>query len=172
MWREALGSAEQYYSWLIEQGVPAEDARGLLPHAVTTRLHWVLDLRGLLHVAGLRLCTQAQFEWRLVMAQVVKALRKYRHDHVAADDAWQFNRIADALRPVCYQEGRCGFMAQFDRGCTIRERVEANAAIGRPSSKWSETLDVFHVDREQRTIIKAIQPSEWAADPTAARRPT
>jgi flavin-dependent thymidylate synthase len=168
-WDDAVITAQRSYQILIDSGMPAEDARGLMPHAMTTRLHWVLDLRGLLHVAGLRLCTQAQFEWRHVMAGVVKALRSYADDlkgsHHPTGDAtwWQFGHIADHLRPVCYQKGQCGFMAKFDRGCTIRERVEANAKAGRPSSLWDQ-------DAYVSLGIRAINNSEWAADPTAARR--
>jgi hypothetical protein len=82
------------------------------------------------------------------------------------------------MRPVCYQQGKCGFMAQFDRGCTIRERVEANAKFGRPSSEWHlplhgmvshEGVDGF-VGKERGVIVEAIKPEEWLADPTAARR--
>jgi flavin-dependent thymidylate synthase len=170
-WDDAVLSAENGYQKLIDAGIPAEDARGLMPHAMTTRLHWVLDLRGLLHVAGLRLCTQAQFEWRQVMAQVVLALRDYEiQDGTWADgsmryaDPWQFQLIADSLKPVCYQKGQCGFMAKFDRGCTIRERVEANDRVGRPSSEWDKPF-LSNVIQ-----IGSIRPSEWAADPTAARR--
>jgi flavin-dependent thymidylate synthase len=175
-WDDAIINAQNAYQILIDRGVPAEDARGIMPHAMTTRLHWVTDLRGLLYVAGLRLCTQAQFEWRLVMANVVKALRQYRGDHSRpklgkvltrselAGDWWQFELIADSLKPICYQEGKCGFKAKMDRPCSIRERVDANEVAGRPSSKWGEQL-ISHTGNAD-----AIRPEEWAADPTAARR--
>lgn len=158
-WDNAVDAMAEAYEVLVGSGMPAEDARGLMPHAITTRLHWVLDLRGLLHVAGLRLCTQAQFEWRQVMAGVVAALRSYPSN-------WQFGLIADHLRPVCYQEGRCGFMAKFDRSCTIRERVNAFARDGIASDKWGSTLNVTSEGRPMLPILN----SEWAADPTAARR--
>jgi flavin-dependent thymidylate synthase len=173
-WDDALINAQNAYQILIERGVPAEDARGIMPHAMTTRLHWVVDLRGLLYVAGLRLCTQAQFEWRQVMAQVVKALRSYVGQSyirktadswpVTGADSWQFELIADSLKPICYQEGKCGFKAKMDRPCSIRERVDANEAAGRDSSRWSEPL-ISHTGNAE-----AIRPEEWAADPTAARR--
>jgi flavin-dependent thymidylate synthase len=182
-WDDAVERAERNYTRLIEAGIPAEDARGLMPHAMTTRLHWVLDLRGLLHVAGLRLCTQAQFEWRQVMAGVVKALRDACWDSDpggpmtqilgragAREVDWQFRLIAEQLRPVCYQQGRCGFMAKFDRGCTIRERVEDFARVGVPSDRWQHAaFDGDPRDPETRKLLP-IRPAEWAADPTAARR--
>jgi flavin-dependent thymidylate synthase len=191
LWARALETAQECYAELVEDGVPAEDARRLIPIGIATRAHWVVDLRELLSVAGKRLCTQAEFEWRALFGQVVLALREYASGPVATgsdeggycdaahgEDGWQFNYIADQMRPVCYQQGKCGFMAQFDRGCTIRERVEANAKVGRPSSGWHlqlhgmvshEGIDGF-VGKEQGVIVEAIKPEEWLADPTAARR--
>lgn len=192
MYRQGLIQAEDRYAALVGAGMPAEEARELLPHAVLTRIHWVCDLRELLHVAGLRTCTQAQFVWRQVMGGVAQALRARADSPMGimqdADgighDGWQFEAIANALRPVCYQTGRCGFMAQFDRACSIRNRVDANARIGRPSSEWDTEYDVVDptevvvgvgpksvvVDQQDRPLfIGAIQDWEWAADPNAAR---
>lgn len=180
VWDQAVGHVEEAYKHLVNAGMPAEDARGLMPHAITTRLHWVVDLRGLIHVAGLRLCTQAQFEWRAVLAEVVKAVRAYCADSkYSRSDHWQYQFIADALRPVCYQQGKCGFMASMDRGCTIRDRVEANHTVGRPSSEWDKDYDPegAYTDGPPREgqiggpdYIRRIDLREWLADPTAARR--
>jgi thymidylate synthase (FAD) len=162
IWRKGLIAVEDAYEALVSAGMPAEEARGLLPHAITTRYHWVVDLRGLLIEAGKRTCTQAQFHWRVVFGKVAEALRNYRTTPIGGnydngplyeDDAWQFEQIANLIRPVCYQDGRCGFMAQFDRGCTIRSRVDFFAEAGIPSSEWDASID----------------PREWAADPGAAR---
>lgn len=167
IYKGQLQKAGEAYEALVADGMPAEEARKLLPHAVTTRLHWVTSLRSLVHVAGLRTCTQAEFAWRIVMAKVAMALRQHSHSH----DGWQFRFIADQIRPVCYQQGKCGFMAQFDRDCSIRDRVEANAKAGRPSKEWNQPLtDDDDSIPELQTIIPAIQDWEWAADPAAARR--
>jgi len=64
IWKDVVEHMQLGYEMLVNAGIPAEDARGLLPHAVTTRLHWRTNLNDLLHHAGNRLCTQAQFEWR------------------------------------------------------------------------------------------------------------
>lgn len=157
-WHRAIGAIDDAYTAMVHDGVPAEDARKLLPHAVTTRYHWIVDLRELLKVAGLRTCTQAQFEWRLVIARVAEALRKYGSYRLG--DNWQFKYIANKLRPYCYQKERCGFMAEFDRSCKIRERVELNARAGRPSSEWGMPAEG----------IPAIRDEEWLTDPSAARK--
>lgn len=182
-WDDAIIAAQQAYQRLINAGVPAEDARGLMPHSITTRYHWLVSYRTLLSEAGKRLCTQAQFEWRTVMAQVAAALRGYGEiqqfeydsgNTVQCDVAWQWKALADHLRPVCYAAGRCTFMADFDRNCSIRDRVEANAAIGRPSSEWHERKEVYRPVGDHREMlltntIEPIHPREWLADPNAAR---
>lgn len=195
VWDDAIISAQNAYQRLIDAGVPAEDARGLMPHAMTTRYHWICDLRTLLAEAGKRLCTQAQFEWRAVFAEVVKALRDYTSSQCDCGqqkdkcprnfDGWQFEEIASALKPLCYQEGHCGFMSKFDRGCTIRERVNRFAANEVPSRSWDSTgqHDVAagpqpsgddgsyaHAPAEFRRLLP-IQPKEWLTDPSAARLP-
>lgn len=182
VWDEALRNAQQAYLHLVNSGMPAEEARDLLPHAMPTRIWWVMDLRTLLLEAGKRTCTQAQFPWREIFAGIAKALREYGdqfdNGEDGGSDGWQLRLIADKIRPHCYQTGSCGFMAQFDRGCTIRERVEANASIGRPSSEWDKTYDPEggYLDGPPRQgqiggppFIRAIDNREWAADPGAAR---
>lgn len=193
IWRKALMGAEDSYAALVHAGMPAEEARGLLPEAILTRYYWVTNLKGLLIEAGKRTCTQAQFHWRRFFAEVSSALREYgRRDgnywytndngsgFGAQHVGWQYELISEQLRPHCYQSGSCGFMAKFDRGCTIRGRVEANARMGRPSSEWDQPVEVTRCvsdsdcpggcgNEETVTLIPAIHPREWAADPGAAR---
>lgn len=62
------------YNALVENGVPAEDARYALPLGLTTHIMWDVNFGALLHIADLRLCTQAQWEIRGLMKQVRKAV--------------------------------------------------------------------------------------------------
>jgi flavin-dependent thymidylate synthase len=172
VWRKGLNAAEDSYAALVGAGVPAEEARGLLPHAITTRLFWTVSLRTLLMEAGKRTCTQAQFDWRVLFGGVAKAFRERAREEagymrtlggndVDSEDGWQYELFAGAIRPVCYQQGKCGFMAKFDRGCTIRSRVDQYERAGIPSSEWDKG--------SLMPLIGAINPREWAADPAAAR---
>lgn len=154
-WDEGIAAAEMRYEMLVQSGVPAEDARGLLPHSITTRLNYKTNLRNLLDHAGNRLCTQAQFEWRVVFMEIIKSMISYRGVPLAegpdpsiyVGNGWQWRLIADSnvFKPICYEVGHCPFTADFDRGCTIRGRVEDGA-------------------------FDEINPAEWMLDPTAARR--
>jgi thymidylate synthase ThyX len=114
----------------------------LLPHDTLTRLNYKTNLRNLVDHMGNRLCTQAQFEWRMVGAQIKQAIYEYISPNEAHD--WQFELIANSglFKPVCFEMGHCPFQADFDRGCTIRERMDTGRA-------------------------NEVKTEEWLADPTA-----
>lgn len=181
-WENAILNISNAYNFLVSNGVPAEEARGLAPHGILTRVHYVTDLRNLARVAGDRLCTQAQFEWRLVFLRIIKAIAEYTPDfswiadirareHVEDEwedsSRWQFQEIAQSslFRPACYQVGHCPFNASFDRSCTIRERVEFFSKNGVPSSEWDEPVEIGN----QLFPHSGIDPKEWLLDPAAAR---
>jgi flavin-dependent thymidylate synthase len=207
LWEESVQDVQDIYNRLIGLGMPAEDARGLAPTNVLTRINYDTNLRNLLDHAGNRLCTQAQFEWRLVFAGIVEAIREHwrndirfqRYERAYEDKLWdsktylrhcgdlaaEYAAIASLLKPICYQVGHCTFKADFDRKCSIRNRVEANAALNRPSSEWDQELDnvegnpivvgvgprsvMTDGDPAKPVFIGAIKPQEWLLDPAAAR---
>lgn len=166
-WDDCVNYIDEVYSDLVEMGMPAEDARGLLPTNTLTRLHYSTDLRALLDHAGNRLCTQAQFEWRLVFARIIEAIREANTSAIqianGSEHVYMADHLSGLFKPVCYQTGKCEFKANFDRACSIRDRVDSNAAINRPSSEWGKDL------LTQEIGIQAIKPGEWLLNPGAAR---
>lgn len=202
---DAIQNASVAYNTLIAMGMPAEDARFLAPTSIQTQINYVTSLRGLMDHAGLRLCTQAQFEWKQVWVEILQAFQAYADRqhwyytqsddiHVGAvygetgkadgssiwevDEAWQWREISKLFKPICYKTGKCEFMSDFDRYCPIRERVEANHKIGRPSSEWESSYDPFPDGGTAPVVeegpsgpvfIGPIFPAEWV-NPKAAIR--
>lgn len=172
IWDQAVEQLWDAYRYLVENGIPSEDARELLPHATATRLHYITDLRNLSEQAGNRLCTQAQFVWRYVFAGIVQAIRDYPMENprtVRIEDAWQFQTIANSalFRPVCYQQGKCPWKAQTDRHCDIRGRVDQFARADVPSREWG--IGIGRPNYHD-TGIETIQDGEWLMNPEAARK--
>jgi len=177
IWDQAIRAVDDAYHRLVEGGMPAEEARGLLPHATATRINYVTDLRNMTDHAGMRLCTQAQFHWRKVFNDVVAAIADYpdtcQVGEVPGGHRWQYRAIAESrlFRPVCYQLGHCPMKASFDRSCSIRGRVDAFSKQGVPSDRW----DQIHFIPNPRNPnfepdeIKPINPAEWLLNPGAAR---
>lgn len=165
----AIEIIDAVYHDMVENGMPAEDARGLMPTEVATRINWITDLRNMKEASGQRLCTQAQFHWRKVWNDMVIAISNYSDGDSSND--WQFKQIAAStfFRPICYQLNRCPMKAEFDRACTIRGRVDANAAEGRPSSEWHKDSHGPNGSGWTGVSVGAINPAEWLMDPSAAR---
>lgn len=90
-----MTQSAKVYQELVEAGIKAEDARMVLPNACATSLVVSLNLRELIHLANLRLCTRAQFEIR----QLVKKMC----EELAAQEPW----LKMHLVPKCDRLGYC-----------------------------------------------------------------
>jgi flavin-dependent thymidylate synthase len=134
VWNNAVFQAADNYDNLVHNGIPAEDARGLLPTNIATRIHYHTDFRNLVAQSGLRLCSQAQHEWKVLWRHILNAIVEYGSHH----ERWQQIAIASMFQPICYQTGKCEFMGPADRYCAIRERVEAHHAKGERPETWAD----------------------------------
>jgi thymidylate synthase (FAD) len=59
---ETINNCYKSYNYLLEKGVPVEDARYLLPPAFYTQITVTMNCRAILHFLELRLDTSAQWE--------------------------------------------------------------------------------------------------------------
>lgn len=83
------------YNEFTEAGIPAEDARFVLPNAAASSLVTSLNLREMIHLANLRLCTRAQYEIRILVNKMCHELLK--------EEAW----LKPYLVPKCERLGFC-----------------------------------------------------------------
>ena len=72
---ETVDSIEAAYARLLELGIPAEDARYLLPNAAESKIVITMNVRELLHFFGLRCCNRAQWEIREMAHRMLELAR-------------------------------------------------------------------------------------------------
>ncbi|NBI31416.1 FAD-dependent thymidylate synthase [Enterorhabdus sp. P55] len=72
---EAIEAAIAAYERLLEAGIPAEDARYLLPNAAETKIVVTMNVRELLHFFELRCCNRAQWEIRELAHRMLELAR-------------------------------------------------------------------------------------------------
>ena len=103
-----MGKISEFYLELTEMGIPAEDARAVLPNAAATSMVASLNLRELIHLANLRLCTRAQKEIRVLVKRMCDELTK--------EEPW----LKDYLVPKCESLGFC----DEDKSCGRKPKKE------------------------------------------------
>jgi thymidylate synthase (FAD) len=67
---EAMKSLGELYQELVDEGIPAEDARFSIPMAVGSNIQFNVNVAELLHIADERLCMRTQWEFRHLVAKV------------------------------------------------------------------------------------------------------
>jgi len=64
------------YAQLVDMGIPAEDARYILPNATETKIVMSMNARELLHFFALRCCQRAQWEIREMAVEMLRLVKK------------------------------------------------------------------------------------------------
>lgn len=73
---EALKETYQAFEKMIALGVPKEDARYVLPHAIGTKLVMTVTARSLMHIVWQRTALQAQWEIRELANSMLNLARE------------------------------------------------------------------------------------------------
>jgi thymidylate synthase (FAD) len=127
---EQVQGSLELYGEMLQAGIPGEDARFVFPNATRTNLVMTANLRALIHMSGLRLCTMAQWEIRRLFQLI-------RHEIFQVSPF-----LGSFLAPKCVPLGYCDEMGNRDEHCPIRphkdrvleawaEKAKAARAAGR-----------------------------------------
>jgi thymidylate synthase (FAD) len=119
-YEEQIEGSLSLYGDLVADGVPAEDARFVFPNATRTNLVMTTNLRALIHMSGLRLCTMAQWEIRRLFQLI-------RHEVFGVSPF-----LGSFLAPKCVPLGYCDEFMNRDGHCPIRPHKDAVLAA------WAE----------------------------------
>lgn len=93
---QALRCIKDTYNWLIKRGVPAEDARGILPTNIATNIVCKFNLRTLSELAKSRTGGRTQVEYQRVinaMIDAVLAVHPWAEDFLFTQDRNYFAEI-------------------------------------------------------------------------------
>ena len=107
-YEEQVDGSLGLYGDLVAAGVPGEDARFVFPNATRTNLVMTTNLRALIHMSGLRLCTMAQWEIRRLFQLI-------RHEIFLVSPF-----LGSFLAPKCVALGYCDEFNNRDEHCPIR----------------------------------------------------
>ena len=129
-YEDQIEGSMSLYGDLVGAGIPGEDARFVFPNATRTNLVMTVNLRALIHMSGLRLCTMAQWEIRRLFQLI-------RHEIFQVSPF-----LGSFLAPKCVPLGYCDEMNNRDGHCPIRphkdrvleawaEKAKAARAAGR-----------------------------------------
>jgi len=102
----------ELYDRLLQSGVPAEDARFVLPNATNTNFKITVNFLEFLHIADLRLCTRAQWEFRKVVALMRAEIMR------------TFPELAIYVQPKCgeHRMGYCDEAYEDWQACPIGKK--------------------------------------------------
>ncbi len=93
---DLLARTSKLYARALKAGIPAEDARFVLPNAAPTNFHVMVNFAEMLHICDLRLCVRAQWEIRRMVALMRAEIKRVLPE------------IAIFLQPKC-GENRMGY---------------------------------------------------------------
>lgn len=95
--QDLLGSITAVYRRALAAGIPAEDARFVLPNAAPTNFQVMVNFAEMLHIADLRLCVRAQWEIRRMVALMRREMKR------------AVPELAEYLQPKCGErrQGYC-----------------------------------------------------------------
>lgn len=118
LWRALVNQTKAAYAEMIEDGVPVQDARGLLPTNMTTSITAKFSLRTLHEMAKVRLCVRTQGEYqdvfRLMRSRVIE-VHPWVEEH-------RFIEVH------CVSEGTCAFPRYGKTNCKFYDpRMDLDA---------------------------------------------
>jgi thymidylate synthase (FAD) len=139
--RDLFSQVGELYEEMVAAGIPAEDARFLLPNATNTNFKITVNFASLLHISDLRLCTRAQWEFRKVAALMRSEVMKVVPE------------LGRYLQPKC-GELRTGY-------CDESEKDWAACPIGRVRPHKDALFRLY--DAHRRGELAPLGDDDWRA---------
>jgi thymidylate synthase (FAD) len=138
---ELLAKTSELYARALKAGIPAEDARFVLPNAAPTNFHVMVNFAEMLHICDLRLCVRAQWEIRRMVALMRAEIKRVLPE------------IAVFLQPKC-GENRMGY-------CDESLEDWSKCPLGRVRPHKSALFELY--ERHGSRKAQALSEAEYRA---------
>lgn len=109
------------YLGMIKRGVKPEDARMILPNATKTNITMTVNLRELMHVSNLRLCSRAQYEIRSLFKLIKEEVEK-----VEPKLASLLVPSCEAAHGICFEHNSCGRYPSIDEVMKVYKKYKGS----------------------------------------------
>jgi thymidylate synthase (FAD) len=136
-----LDRTSELYARALKAGIPAEDARFVLPNAAPTNFHVMVNFAEMLHICDVRLCVRAQWEIRRMVAMMRAEIKRVLPE------------IALFLQPKC-GENRMGY-------CDESLEDWQKCPIGKVRPHKSTLFELY--DRHGSRKAQALSDAEYRA---------
>ncbi|MGB6552577.1 MAG: FAD-dependent thymidylate synthase [Candidatus Binataceae bacterium] len=140
-YEELLAKVSELYAKALKAGIPAEDARFVLPNAAPTNFHVMVNFAEMLHICDLRLCVRAQWEIRRMVAMMRAEIKRVLPE------------IAVFLQPKC-GENRMGY-------CDESLEDWAKCPLGKVRPHKSALFEMYELHGKRKS--EALSEAEFKA---------
>lgn len=144
-WLDAIEETMNAYAWMVDQKIPVQDARGILPINVATSIVAQFSLRTLHEMAKVRLCARTGGEYQ----DVFRLMR----ERVIAVHPWvEEHRFIEVH---CVSEGTCAFPRYGKKECRFYRNwmdLDRNKAEHHATFWASEKQVAVPVVRDGKTM--------------------
>jgi thymidylate synthase ThyX len=141
IFHDAVKHSFEEYGKLVDDGVPVQEARGVLPTCTNTNIIFKANLRTLSHMAEMRMCKRAEGEYQKVFAEIRREVLKV---HPWAEKF---------IQVYCVKTGLCAFPNYAE--CPVKPFVLAptKEQIAAIESAWNDCYHVANpVAKDGRTM--------------------
>lgn len=128
IWDEAIESIGTAMNMLADCGIPVEDYTNLLPLAYKSKMILKMDLRCMINLMNMRLCSRAYWEMRQLAKDIKNALSAYSEQWKVVVDM-MFVPKCEAVG-YCTEHECCGRMPKKETLFKLLDKLGNNLAAG------------------------------------------
>lgn len=113
-----IKKSSELYKNIVDEGIPAEDARFILPNAAETKIVVTMNGRSLLNFFKERMCVRAQWEIRALAVEMYKQVKK------VAPNIFKYAGPTCETEKICWQGNMsCGKWKGIN-GAELRSKMD------------------------------------------------